>query len=67
MPKIKLKTKRGAAKRYRVTGSGKVKVGRQGRRHILTGKSRKRKRNLRGMKILGKTDEAMAKSLLPYG
>lgn len=66
MAKNKMKTKRSAAKRYRVTGSGKVKTGRKGKRHIFTGKSRKRKRNLRGSLLLGPTDEAMAKSLLPY-
>ena len=63
----KLKTKRAAAKRYRVTGKGKVKVGRKGKRHILSGKSMKRKRHLRGTLLLGPSDEAMAKSLLPYG
>lgn len=62
----KMKTKRAAAKRYRVTGKGKVKVGRKGKRHNFSNKSRKRKRNLRGTLILGPTDEAMAKKLLPY-
>jgi large subunit ribosomal protein L35 len=66
MAKIKLKTKSSAKKRYRVTGGGKVKVGRKGKRHILTGKSRKRKRQLHGSLFLGPRDEAMAKSLLPY-
>lgn len=66
MAKPKMKTKRAAAKRYRVTGSGRVKVGRKGKRHILTGKPRKRKRNLRGTRLLGPSDEPMAKSLLPY-
>lgn len=63
----KMKTKRAAAKRYRVTGSGRVKTGRKGKRHIFTTKSRKRKRDLRGNRLLGPSDEAMAKSLLPYG
>lgn len=66
MAKQKMKTKRAAAKRYRVTGSGKVKVGRRGKRHLLSNKSRKRKRNLGGSLLLGPTDEAKAKSLLPY-
>lgn len=66
MARQKLKTKRAAAKRYRVTGSGHVKVGQKGTRHILTNKSRKRKRRLRGTRLLGPADEAMAKSLLPY-
>lgn len=62
----KMKTKKAAAKRYRVTGKGRVKVGRKGKRHIFTGKSRKTKRQLRGTLVLGPTDEAMAKSMLPY-
>jgi large subunit ribosomal protein L35 len=66
MAKPKLKTKRAAAKRYRVTGSGRVKVGKKGHRHILTGKSRKQKNRTRGTRILGEADEAKAKSLLPY-
>ena len=42
------------------------KVGRKGKQHNFSNKNRKRKRNLRGTKLLGPTDEAMAKSLLPY-
>ena len=67
MAGYKLKTKRAAAKRYRITGSGHVKVGRKGKRHKFTNKSRKRKRDLRGTLLLGPTDAPMAKSLLPYG
>ena len=66
MAGIKLKTKRAAAKRYRVTGGGHVKVGRKNKRHLFTGKSRKMKRNLRGTKLLGPCDAPMAKSLLPH-
>ncbi len=62
----KLKTKRAAAKRYRVTGSGHVKAGRKGKRHNFSNKSRKRKRQLRGSLLLGPTDEAKAKQMLPY-
>ena len=43
----KMKTHRGAAKRFRKTGSGKLKRGKAYRSHILTKKSSKRKRNLR--------------------
>ncbi|MBJ81016.1 MAG: 50S ribosomal protein L35 [Myxococcales bacterium] len=67
MAGYKLKTKRAAAKRYRVTGKGRVKVGRKGKRHILSNKSRNRKRGLQGTTLLEGGDEAMAKSLLPYG
>jgi large subunit ribosomal protein L35 len=62
----KLKTKSAAAKRYRVTGSGRVKVGRKGKRHNFSNKSRKRKRQLRGSLFLGPTDEDKAKQMLPY-
>lgn len=67
MAKQKMKTKRAAAKRYRVTGLGRVKVGKKGKRHCLSNKSRKRKRDLLGMKLLSPADEAMAKRLMPYG
>jgi len=66
MPKLKLKTKRAAHKRYRVTGSGKIKVGHKGKRHIFTNKSRNRKRNIRGTTLLTGGDAAMAHRLLPY-
>lgn len=62
----KLKTKKAAAKRYRTNGKGLVKAGRKGKRHLFTGKSRKRLRGLVGAKILAPADQAMAKSLIPY-
>lgn len=65
MASYKMKTKKAAAKRYRVTGKGRIKVGRKGKRHILTGKSRKHKNRLGGTLLLGPSDHAMAKSLLP--
>ena len=43
----KLKTNRSAAKRLRVTGTGKIRRNKAGKRHILTSKDKKRKRNLR--------------------
>lgn len=67
MAKQKLKTKRAAAKRYYVTGSGQVKIGRKGKRHNFSNKNRKRKRDLRGMKLLDPVDQPMAQRLLPYG
>ena len=66
MARQKLKTKSAAKKRYRVTGKGRIKIARKGKRHILTGKSRKRKRNLLGMKHLSSADEPMAKRIMPY-
>ena len=67
MARQKLKTKSAAKKRYRMTGKGRIKVGRKGKRHILTNKNKKRKRNLRGTLLLCKGDEEKAKALLPYG
>jgi large subunit ribosomal protein L35 len=63
----KMKTRRAAAKRYSLTGSGKVKYKKQGLRHILTKKAAKRKRKLRHSGILCSVEEARVKRLLPYG
>ena len=62
----KMKTRRSAAKRYTVTGSGKVRYKKQGLRHILTKKSSKRKRKLRQPGVLSKVETRRAKSCLPY-
>ncbi|MCL1927416.1 MAG: 50S ribosomal protein L35 [Treponema sp.] len=68
MPKIKMKTKKSAAKRFSFTGSGKVKYKKQNLRHILTKKSTKRKRNLRHAGILSEDNvPVIRKKLLPYG
>jgi large subunit ribosomal protein L35 len=64
MPKIK--THRGAAKRFSLTGTGRVKRSKAYASHILTTKTRKRKRNLRKTAILDKTDERQIKRLIPY-
>ena len=63
----KMKTRKAAAKRYSLTGSGKVKYKKQGLRHILTKKAAKRKRQLRHAGVLSKVEEARVKRLLPYG
>jgi large subunit ribosomal protein L35 len=63
----KMKTRRSAAKRYHVTGGGKVKYKKQGLRHILTKKTTKRKRRLRKAGILSPAEEKRARKLLPYG
>lgn len=64
----KMKSKRSAAKRMSLTGTGKVKYKKQNLRHILTKKSSKRKRNLRHSGILADVDSArVRKQLLPYG
>ncbi|MCK4423136.1 MAG: 50S ribosomal protein L35 [Candidatus Omnitrophica bacterium] len=62
----KLKTRKGAAKRFKVTGSGKVKRNKAGGRHLLTGKTGKRKRNLRKSGLTDKTQEDSVKKMLPY-
>ena len=61
----KMKTRRSAAKRYKVTGTGKVRYKKQGLRHILTKKSSKRKRNLRKSGIVSKVECKRIKRLLP--
>ncbi len=62
----KMKTNRGAAKRFKRTASGGIKRGQSHRRHILTKKSSKRKRHLRSAIMIDKADVAMIKRLLPY-
>ena len=63
----KLKTHKGAAKRFRVTASGKFKRGKSHARHILTKKSSKRKRKLDIDTYVAKADEKLVKEMLPYG
>ena len=64
MPKIK--THRGAAKRFCVTKNGKVKRAKAFRSHILNKKSTKRKRHLRKGGYLSAANEATIKSMMPY-
>jgi len=64
----KMKSKSAAAKRFKLTGSGKVKYKQMNLRHILTKKSPKRKRELRKGGILDEVDsKKIRKQLLPYG
>jgi len=62
----KLKSNRGAAKRFKSTASGRVKCAHSHHRHILTKKDTKRKRHLRGGTYVADVDTAMVKRLLPY-
>jgi len=62
----KMKTNRGAAKRFKVTKRGKVKAKRANLRHILTTKNRKKKRHLRSSKLIDKTNLKQIARLLPY-
>lgn len=64
MPKIK--TNRGAAKRFRKTGTGKIKAKRAFARHILTKKASSRKRVLRRPKLVDKADQKNIEKLIPY-
>ena len=62
----KMKTIRATAKRFRKTASGKYKCGHANRSHILTKKSTKRKRNLRGANHARPEDSGRLDRLLPY-
>lgn len=64
MPKIK--TNRGAAKRFSKTGTGKIKRRRANHSHILTSKDQKRKRRLRSGTLIHSADEKNIKKLIPY-
>lgn len=64
----KMKTKKAAAKRFHLTGTGKVKYKKMNLRHILTKRSPKRKRQLRAAGILAEADaRKVRKQMLPYG
>ena len=65
MPKTK--THRGAAKRFRLTATGKIKRHKSGKGHILTKKRRKRKRNLRKPTLVHEADERRMKQALGAG
>ena len=62
----KLKTKKAAAKRFKVTGTGKLKRMKAYKSHILTKKTTKRKRNLRKATITDATNVKNMKNILPY-
>lgn len=63
----KMKTNRAARKRFRFTGSGKIRRNKANGSHILTKKSRKRKRRLRQSGLVDSSCERQVKRLLPYG
>lgn len=64
MPKIK--TNRGAAKRFRKTGTGKIRRNKAFTSHILTKKTTKRKRDLRQSTLVDKCDAKNIRCLIPY-
>ncbi len=62
----KLKTKKSAAKRFKVTGTGKLKRSKAYKRHILTKKTTKNKRNLRKATTVDASNVKTMKKVLPY-
>jgi large subunit ribosomal protein L35 len=63
----KLKTHKGAAKRFRLTATGKIKRGHSHARHILTKKTNKRKRLLDIDGLVATADQKRVEAMLPYG
>ena len=62
----KMKTSRAAAKRFKLTGTGKLKRHKAYRRHILTKKTTKNKRNLRKAAMMDASNVKQMKKILPY-
>lgn len=62
----KMKTSRAAAKRFKLTGTGKLKRNKAYKRHILTKKTTKNKRNLRKAAMMDQTNIKNMKKILPY-
>jgi len=62
----KMKSNRGAKKRFRATGSGGIKRAKAGKSHILCTKNRKRKRGLRKSALVDSANEKSIRRLLPY-
>lgn len=63
---MKLKSHSGAKKRFKKTGGGQFTRKKAGKRHILTGKNRERKRRLSGAVVVDDTKKAALEKLLPY-
>jgi large subunit ribosomal protein L35 len=62
-----LKTKKAVADRFRINKNGRIKRSRAGKRHLLTTKSRGRKRHLRESALVGPADVRRIRRFLPYG
>jgi large subunit ribosomal protein L35 len=65
-PKKKLKTHRGAAKRFKVTATGKILRMHSGKRHLLGTKAPGRMRKLKKLTLVNKVDLASVRQMLPY-
>lgn len=63
----KMKSNSGAKKRFRLTGSGRIRRASAGLSHMMLGKSANRRRNLRKNSMVSEADELRIKRLLPYG
>lgn len=61
------KTRKATSKRFKITGTGKVLRRRQGKRHLLEGKSRKRKRKLGQAALVAEVDVKAIKANMPWG
>jgi large subunit ribosomal protein L35 len=66
-PKRKLKTHRGAAKRFKLTATGKLLRMHSGKRHLLGTKAAKRMRKLKKLTKVSEADKAKTMQMLPYG
>jgi large subunit ribosomal protein L35 len=66
-PKLKLKTHRGARKRFKITATGKIKRMHSGKRHLLGTKKPGRMRKLKKLTLVSKADVLKTKQMLPYG
>jgi large subunit ribosomal protein L35 len=62
----KMKTNRGAAKRFKATGTGKITYSKSNASHILTKKTSKRKRTLRKPDLIDKSNKKLLRKLIPY-
>ena len=67
MPRKKMKTHKGAAKRFKVTKKGRVKKAKSFKGHLLSWKSRKRKRKLKKANYCTDSEGRIIRKLLPYG
>ena len=66
-PKMKLKTHRGARKRFKITATGKLKRSHAGKRHFTGTKRTGRMRKLKKLTLVNPADVAAVKQMLPYG
>ena len=66
-PKKKLKTHRGAKKRFKITANGKILRMHSGKRHLLGTKAAKRMRKLKKLTKVNEADVAAVRQMMPYG